>query len=49
MENEEKHFTGAVNVKQAYVWMRVSRAIARISTSDLINFFMHIQDVQLMS
>jgi hypothetical protein len=48
MENEEKQFTGALNVKQNCVWMGVSRAITQISTSNLVAFFMHIQDVQLI-
>jgi hypothetical protein len=29
--NEEKHFIGAVNVKQNCVWMGVSKAIIQIS------------------
>jgi hypothetical protein len=47
MENKEKRFIDAMNVKQACVWMDVSRAITQISTSNLVAFLIHIQAVQL--
>jgi hypothetical protein len=39
----------AMNVRQNCVWMSVSRALTKISTSDLVVFFTHIQNVQLIS
>jgi hypothetical protein len=48
MENKEKQFAGAVNVKQACVWMGFSRGITQISTYNLVTFVMHIQAVQLI-
>jgi hypothetical protein len=36
MENEKEYFTGAVNVKQACVWMGASRTITQISTCNLV-------------
>jgi hypothetical protein len=48
MDNKEKQFTGAVDVKQNCVWIGVSRAVTQISTSNLVAFFMQMQDVQLI-
>jgi hypothetical protein len=48
MENKEKQFISAVNVKQACVWMGVSRGITQISASNVVTFVVHIQDVQLI-
>jgi hypothetical protein len=48
MDNKEKQFTGAVDVKQNCLWMGVSRAITQIPTSNLVAFFMKMQDVQLI-
>jgi hypothetical protein len=35
-------------VKQACVWIFISRAITQISTSNLVVFFLHIQNVWLI-
>jgi hypothetical protein len=48
MENEEKKLTAAVNVKQNYVAMSVPGVIIQIFTSNLVAFFMHIHNVQLI-
>jgi hypothetical protein len=47
-KNEEKQFIGALNVKQNYIWMGLSRAITQISTSNLVTFFVNTQNVQLI-
>jgi hypothetical protein len=44
-KNEEKQFTGAVNVKQNCVWIGVLRATTQITTSNLVAFFMYIYPV----
>jgi hypothetical protein len=43
-----KQFIGAVNLKQARVWMSVSRAVTQISASEIAAFFPHMQDVWLI-
>jgi hypothetical protein len=43
-----KQFRGAVNLKQARVWMSVSRAVTQISTSKAAAFCHHMQDVRLI-
>jgi hypothetical protein len=48
MDNKEKQFTGAMDVKQNCVWMRVSRSDTQIPTSNLVAFFMQMHDVQLI-
>jgi hypothetical protein len=48
MDNKEKQFAGAVNVKQNCICMGVSRAVTQISTSNLVAFFMQMKDVQLI-
>jgi hypothetical protein len=45
---QEKQFRGAVNLKQARVWMSVSRAVTQISISKAAAFFCHMQDVWLI-
>jgi hypothetical protein len=39
-----KQFIDAVNLKQAHVWMSVSRAVTQTSTFEVLAFFPHIQD-----
>lgn len=46
-QGKQKQFTG-VNLKQVCNWIGVSRVIKQISTSNLVAFFTHKQDVQLV-
>jgi hypothetical protein len=48
MVNEEKQLIGEVNVKHGYVWVGVTRAITKISTSDVVPFFKNLQSAQLI-
>jgi hypothetical protein len=40
-EGKKKRKNGAVNVKQACVWVGISRAITQIYNSNLVAFFMY--------
>jgi hypothetical protein len=45
VENEEKQFNSAVNMNENCVWLGFSQAVAQISNSNLVAFFVHTQDV----
>jgi hypothetical protein len=47
-EDEEKQFTGTLIVKHKCFWMAVLRAIKQILTYNLVAFFTHIQNAQLI-
>jgi hypothetical protein len=48
MVNEEKQLIGVVNVKHGCFWVGVTRAITKISTSDVVLFFKNLQNAQLI-